>query len=153
MLEKLPVYWDRCEFIFFPQPQSLHVCREINCEEAGHGCKCLDVAESPAVRQATAGEHYQEKSWGYDGLQPLPLLAQVRSHSQEYGIKRQRRQHTRVCIQKWNTNIVPQFCLFVFFHKVEFTSIMKVSCGGSKQSGGVGILRVSLKARFRDDCT
>lgn len=84
------------------------------CEEAGHGCKCLDVAESPAVRQATAGEHYQ-KSWGYDGLQPLPLLAQVRSHSQEYGIKRQRRQHTRVCIQKWNTNIVPQFCLFVFF--------------------------------------
>lgn len=103
----------RCEFIFFPQ--SLHVCREINCEEAGHGCKCLDVAESPAVRQATAGEHYQEKSWGYDGLQPLPLLAQVRSHSQEYGIKRLRRQHTRVCIQKWNTNIVPQFWLFVFF--------------------------------------
>lgn len=115
MLEKLPVYWDRCEFIFFPQPQSLHVCREINCEEAGHGCKCLDVAKSPAVRQATAGEQYQEKSWGYDGLQPLPLLAQVRSHSQEYGIKRQRRQHTRVCIQKWNTNIVPQFCLLVFF--------------------------------------
>lgn len=71
------VCWDRCEFVFFPQPQSLHVCLEINCEEAGHGCKCLDVAESPAVRQAAAGERYLEKSWGYDGLQPLPPLAQV----------------------------------------------------------------------------
>lgn len=63
---------------------------------------------------------------------------------------------TQGCVFKNKTQTLYRSFVFLFcffFHEVEFTSIMKVSCGGSKQSGGVGILRVSLKARFRDDCT
>lgn len=81
------------------------------------------------MMQATAAERRQWKSRGYDGLPP-PGAAAFMSwrHSQQ---------------QRDQTSD----------RSTQGHSIVKVTSGRSKQSGGVGLLRASPKARFRDDCT